>query len=306
MVTGTNESKSGAVNFAVFPKENVEGVASIKVVAINPTNAKLRNLGWDVPEDAEEQKYIFEGVGKDNRPYKFTRIRIMAQIQDLRTKPIIPMDFNITEGLQVTRDNEKCQIIDAFGRTAWATKEEYKNHLIPTYKAGTKADISPDYKGCHGGQERLVKFLFKLLNVTPLQVFNKNLNKFVPSETPGQLTIDSWTDLCAGNVEELKELVAKRPDNCVKVCFGTETTADNKIYQVFMDTFFGNGNLPNRQTGEYDAARKAIDKFFEGNPNSNKRFSAFPVQVISMSADTVEDGMNGSPATDDDSDLPFD
>lgn len=303
MVTGTNESKSGAVSFSVFPKDNVKGVASIKVVAINPDNAWLRLHGWDVPEDAEEQKYIFSGTTKDNRTYCFTRVRFMVQIQDLKDKPIIPMDFNISKELQVTRDNEKCQIIDSYGRTAWATKDEYRAHAIPQYSSGA-ADISKDYKGCHNGQERLVKFLLKLLNVTPLQVFNRETKSFVPSANPGQLTIDHWDKLCEGDVTELKELVSARPDNCVKVCFGTEDTADNKTYQVYLDTFFGNGNMPDRQTGEYAAVRKAIDKFFDNNENSNKRFSAFPVQVIKLNADTVSDGMDNE-SSDDDGDLPF-
>lgn len=303
MVTGTNESKSGAVSFSVFPKDNVKGVASIKVVAINPDNAWLRLHGWDVPEDAEEQKYIFSGTTKDNRPYCFTRVRFMVQIQDLKDKPIIPMDFNISKELQVTRDNEKCQIIDSYGRTAWATKDEYRAHAIPQYSSGA-ADISKDYKGCHNGQERLVKFLLKLLNVTPLQVFNRETKSFVPSANPGQLTIDHWDKLCEGDVTELKELVSARPDNCVKVCFGVEDTADNKTYQVYLDTFFGNGNMPDRQTGEYAAVRKAIDKFFDNNENSNKRFSAFPVQVIKLNADTVSDGMDNE-SSDDDGDLPF-
>lgn len=302
------------------------GVASVNVLAINPDNDKLRKYGWNIPEGAPEPDYVT--VREENgRQVTSTRVRFLVQIQDLDERPVIPMDFWCRPEMLVTAEKvgddgkvkpAKCKIIDNYGRTAWGTREEITAHQVPQYASGP-ANISTPYRACHPGEGELVGFLLKYLNVTPLQIFDRSKQEWVASKNPGRLTIDNWTDICNGNVKELAEYCALEPDNRVKVILGVRTTDDNRTYQTFLDTaYLSNSAFPDRNTGEYASARRAIDKFFRNRTGSPYSFSASPVKEWSVTATQVQDNsaamfdedgnFNGKAmtvASEDDNDLPF-
>ncbi len=285
------------------------GVASVNVLAINPNNDRLRKCGWDIAEDAEEPKYTMM-VERDGKQVKSARVRFLVQIQDFEDKPIIPLDFWIRPDISINKDNTKCKIIDSYGRTAWGTKDEIKSHAVPQYTSGP-ANISTSYRPCHYGEEELVTFLMKYLNVTPLHIFDSSKQRFVESKNPGKLTIDNWQALCNGDVKELVEYVALQPDNRVKVVLGVHSTDNNRTYQTFLNTgYISNNILPDRNTGEYPRARKLIDKYLDGRVDSQHSFSASPVKEWRETATAVEDtvvNLFDDPKTDADTfdDLPF-
>ena len=284
MITNSNSSKTpGEGNFLDVKK--FIGVGSVNVLSINPDNKTLRKYGWSVPENAPEPNYVVT----DSEGKKSARVRFLVQIQDMEEKPIVGMDYWIRPDVVFNRDNTKCKIIDSYGRTAYGTKVEVQAHKVPEYANGP-ANISSDYKPCHVGEEELISFLMKYLNITPLQMWSKVENKFVATKDPGKLTIDNWQKLCNGDVSELKQYISLQPDNKVKVVFGVRTTDDNKSYQTFLSTkYFGNGSIADRNTGEYTAARKAIDEFFKVRPNSPVSFSAAPIKEWSVSATDVKE-----------------
>lgn len=284
MIENVNASKTPSTGEFLDIRKYI-GVASVNVLAINPDNNRLRNYGWSIPDDAAEPTY----VTIDSSGRKSARVRFLVQIQDLEDKPVIAMDFWIRPDPNVTKDGQKCQIIDSYGRTAYGTKAEIKAHQIPQYTSGL-ASIAQDYKICHVGEADIVAFIMKYLNITPLQIFDRTKKDWVPSKNPGRLTIDHWNDLCNGDVTELKEYFGLQPDNRVKTILGIRTTDDNKTYQTFLSsTFIGNGAIPDRTTGEYTAARKAIDKFYESRQDSPYSFSALPVKEWKETATAVED-----------------
>lgn len=325
MIENTNVSKT-ASNGDYADIRKFIGVASVNVLAINPNNDMLRKYGWSIPEGAPEPNYVT--VREENgKQVTSTRVRFLVQIQDLDEKPVISMDFWCRPEMIVTAEKTdengnvkpaKCKIIDAYGRTAWGTKQEITSRKVPQYTSGP-ANISTPYKACHPGEEELVGFLLKYLNVTPLQIFDRNKQEWVPSKNPGRLTIDNWADICNGNVKELAKYCALEPDNRVKVILGIRTTADNKTYQTFLNTtYIGNGAIPDKNTGEYTSARKAIDKFFDTRTDSPYSFTASPVKEWSVTATQVQDNSttmfdeNGdfnenvmTVASEDDGDLPF-
>lgn len=311
MIDNVNASKNApSGDFVEY--EKYVGVASISVKAINPNNAVLRNYGWTIPEDAAEPVYILTKE-RNGVQVETTKIRFLVQIHDLEGKPIVPIDFFINKNTAKS-DKGKFKIIDSFGRTAWATGDEARAHKIPQYTNGP-ASISSDYRPCHPGQEELVKFIAKLLNITPLQIFDRKTGSFVESKNPGHITIDHWDTLCTGDVTELADFVSLQPDNRVKIILGVMTNPDNKTYQTFLNTtFIGNGASVDRNTGEYATARKAIDKFMEGrNPESayTYTYSALPVQVWKNSASDVTDNSsdfddaNSTIVDSNEDDLPF-
>jgi len=298
MVENTNASKNPSTGeYLDIPK--YVGVASVNVKAINPSNAALRKFGWNIPEDAKEPAYV-KYEEKDGRLVPVgARIRFLVQIQDLEDKPIVPLDFRVKPGLYIAEEKRddsgtlikpaKCKVIDAYGRTAWGTKPELKEHKIPQYTNGP-ADISPDYKACGRGQEELVKFLFKYLNITPLKVYDNKTNEYVATKTPGKLTIDNWDAVSTGNVKELCDYVALQPENRVKVILGVQTDDNNRTYQTFIDsTYISNGARVDAATGEFSSARKAIDKFNERSNAESYTFSAAPVKRYTETATEVKD-----------------
>lgn len=260
-----------------------EGVASISILGVNPNKAMLRLHGWPIAEDAEEPKYVT--VNADGK--KSARVRFLVKIEDLDDKPVIPLDFWVRSDIQFNKDQTKCQVIDAYGRTAYGTKSEIQGHLVPQYANGP-ANISQDYKPCHVGEEALVAFLMKFLNVTPLQTFKKETNSWVNTKNPGRLTFDHWGELCNGNVREVQYMLSQQPENRVKVILGIRTTDDNKSYQTFLNTLFiSNGARVDAKTGEYASARKAIDRWAEYHSGST--FSAAPVREWKQTPTEVAD-----------------
>lgn len=309
MIENVNASKMPSNGEFIDVKKYI-GVASVNVLAINPSNEKLRKYGWSIPDDAAEPSYVTT-TERDGKVTQSARVRFLVQIQDLEDKPVISLDFWCRPEVMINKEGSKCKVIDSFGRTAWGTREELKAHKVPVYSSG-EANISTPYKPCHPGEEELVQFLFKYLNITPLQVFDRNKQAWMPSKNPGRLTIDDWAAICNGNIKELGEYLALQPENRVKVVLGLRTTEDNKTYQTFLNTtYIGNGALPDKNTGEYLSARRAIDKYFENRSDSPYSFSAMPVQEWKETASTVVDNSEDvfespSVTVDDDDDLPFD
>lgn len=282
MIENFNATKNSSSENYVETKK-YEGVASINVLAVNPSNNTLRMYGWQIPDDAEEPKY----VTTNNEGKRSARVRFLAQIQDLDDKPVISLDFWVRPEIQFNKDQTKCQVIDSFGRTAYATKAEVQGHLIPQYSNGP-AQIASDYKPAHVGEEALIAFIMKYLNVTPLQMFNRTTNQWTPTKNPGRLTIDHWDRICNGDVSEIEGYIKLQKENRVKVILGIRTTDDNKNYQTFLSsTFIGNGARVDITTGEYASARKAIDRWAEYHSGSS--FSAAPVREWKQTATDVMD-----------------
>ena len=318
MIENFNASKNASSENYVDVKKYI-GVASVNVLAVNPSNSLLRQYGWQIPDGADEPKY----VTTDSEGKPSARVRFLVQIQDLEDKPVIGLDFWIRPEVYFNNDMTKCQVIDAYGRTAWASKTEVQGHKIPQNSNGP-ANISGDYKPSHRGQADLVAFLLKYLNVTPLQTFNKDRNEWVLTKNPGRLTIDNWNALCNGNVREIKDYIALQPENRVKVILGVRTTEDNKTYQCVLigDTksgaFIGNGVRVDALTGEYTSGRKAIEKarkwYDENGKDYPYTYSAMPVREWKQDATDVKDNseMEDLPAfdspeytTENEMDLPF-
>lgn len=288
MITNFNASKDPSNSNFDYDFRKYIGVASVNILAINPDNAKLREYGWNIPEDADEPAYTFV-VERNGKQVKTSRVRFLVKVTDLEEQPVIPLDFWCSQEVQINNEGSKCKIIDSYGRTAWGTKEEVTKNKIPQYTGGA-ANIATPYKMCHRGEEELVTFLFKYLNITPLQVYDRLKGGWVNTKNPGQLTIDNWNAIVNGDIKEIAEYVALQPDNKVKVIFGVKNTDDNRSYQAFLNTgYLGNGSIPDKNTGEYTSARKLIDRYFAGRTDSPYVFDACPVKEWQVTATAVSE-----------------
>ena len=286
MVDNTNQSKTVSNGESSIAK--YIGVASVNILAINPNNEKLRKYGWQIADGSAEPVYSTT-IERNGKKIETSRVRFLVQIMDLDDRPVIPLDFWVHNEYEINKEGTKCKIIDSYVRTAWATKDDVRAKRVPQYSNGP-ASISPQYTLCHVGEETILSFLFKYLNITPFRVFDRAQNQFVPSKNPGRLTIDNWAPLCAGNVSEIAEYVSLQPDNCVKVILGIRTTDENKTYQTFLtDGFLSNGSFVNKDTGEYVQARKLIDAYMSSHENTQNSFEATPVREWKEEASVVRD-----------------
>ena len=206
------------------------GIAPVSVLAVNPTKAELEAIyGRTLEKDIE---YITE-VEKDGVKTKQVRIDFIIATDpiksgiDLKTK----MSFFVRGDFNYNKDASKVQVIDKFGRTAWVTVEQAKNHEIPVYSNGP-ANLDADYRPCLRGEEDLTNFIKTYLNVaSPVTWVD---GKFVPkASTEGcEARLDKVAEYVKGNFSELKGLIKLQPNNKVKVLFGIKSTDDNKQYQT--------------------------------------------------------------------------
>lgn len=287
MIENCNASKNPVE--ANFDIKKFIGVASINILAVNPKNATLNKYGWEVPEGAEEPKYLYTKTNEDGKVTNSVRICFLCQITDIDYKPLVMLNFFCRPDLKINRDGTKVQVIDVYGRTAWATKEEVQNKAIPQYTNGP-ASISTPYKMCHHGEEEIITFLMKYLNVTPFMKFDSVTRVASPNKNPGKLTIDNWAKICAGDMSEIVDYLSRQPDNKLKVVLGVKLTDNNKSYQTFLPgCFLGNGSRVDYTAGEYTNAAKKIKDFAERNGEDGYVWSAKPVTEWKLEANDVQD-----------------
>ena len=217
------------------------GVAPVFINAVNPTKKELEGF-YNTTID-NEPKYLGE-VEVNDKKIPNVRIDFIVTTDEtvvgtaLRTK----ISFFIRNEYRYNRDRTKVQVIDKYGRTAWVTIEQAKNHEIPVYANGL-ANIDKDYRPLYYGEEQLTEFIRAYLGILPVMKYVDNT--WVMREHPEEyeIRLDKIANYFKNDFSELKEIITYQPNNKVKVLFGVRTTDDNKMYQtVFTDMFLKNSN----------------------------------------------------------------
>ena len=140
-----------------------KGVAAFNVVAVNPTKKELEAITGRTIENDPVYK------SKDDNGNDTMRITFYV-----KTDPSAPVNngidlstsfsFMLTKAQKVGSNSGKIQVIDKYGRTAWATKEELASKTVPQYAKGP-ANIDKDYRAACQGEEALVDFLKVWVNI---------------------------------------------------------------------------------------------------------------------------------------------
>lgn len=217
------------------------GIASCKIVAFNPTKEKLSELyGRDITKDPE-----YTGTIKDNDN---NDVQVAYPTFILKTDPdtnngieeFFQARFTIQNRVFTNRDNTKCQVIDEYGRTAWATQDDVKNKKVPTYtKDGVEHpfNISANYRPAFRGEEALTSFLQNYLNIASCQKYVNNEWVMVDNPQDSECRLDHIADYFKGNMSELDDCIKLQPNNKVKVAIGVRTTDDGKQYSTVYTNF---------------------------------------------------------------------
>lgn len=215
------------------------GVAPVYINAVNPTKKELEGLYGTTVEN--EPKYLGE-IDVEGKKVSNVRIDFIVTVDEkvvetpLRTK----ISFFIRNEYRYNRDKTKVQVIDKYGRTAWVTVEQAKNHEIPVYANGP-ANIDKDYRPLYYGEEQLTEFIRAYLGILPVMKYVDNTWVMRDNPEEYEIRLDKIANYFKGDFSELKDIITYQPNNKVKALFGVRTTDDNKMYQtVFTDMFLKN------------------------------------------------------------------
>ena len=286
------------------------GVCPVFVKAVNPNKVeheKLFNTTLD-----EAPVYIQDKEDAEGKSYKNVRISVVLQPDVEKIgfdMPLVTMPLFVTNQKQFGTNSGKYQVVDKYGRFAWATEAEISAKEIPTYNNGKKADISNDYRIAYVGEEDLTNFIKAFLCIPSITKWNNDEKCMVPNndvkpeECECRLELESFEKLFKGDFSEIKDILGLQPNNKVKVCLGVRTDASSgRLYQsVYTKRFISNA------TTNYNSLDKLLQQDIAYAQDHNKVLSTeysaetvheYSVTPTTFSAPSAEAAPSG--------DMPFD
>lgn len=224
------------------------GVAPVTIKAINPNKKEHEELFDTTLEEAPN--YLGTVEDQDGNSFKNARIQLVLQPDTEKIgfeMPLVTMALFIQNRPRVGAVSGKTQVIDKYGRTAWASPEELATHAIPMYSNGP-ADIDKDYRPAYVGEEDLMAFVKAFLCIPDVTVWDDKLKKRVPNTRVKpeecECRFDNLDKLFKGDFSEIKDALGFQPTNKVKILLGVRTdTESGRLYQaVYTKRFLKNSS----------------------------------------------------------------
>lgn len=222
------------------------GVTPVFIKAINPTKAEHEELFNTTLDDAP--KYVTTSEDQDGKSYLNARVQLVLQPDNDKIgfeMPLVTMSLFIQNRPRVGVKSGKTQVIDKYGRTAWASPEELAAHAIPVYSNGP-ADIDKDYRPCYVGEEDLMAFVKAYLCIPDVTTWDESTRKMVPNTRVKpeecECRFDNLDKIFKGDFSEIKDALGFQPTNKVKVLLGVRTDMKTgRLYQtVYTKKFLKN------------------------------------------------------------------
>ena len=285
------------------------GVCPVFVKAVNPNKAEHEKLFNTTLEEAPV--YVQDKEDAEGNSYKNVRISVVMQpdVEKIGFEmPLITMPLFVTNQKQFGAKSGKYQVVDKYGRFAWATEAEISAKEIPTNSNGKKADISNDYRIAYVGEEALTKFIRAFLYIPEITVWDNNEQcrvpntKDKPEECECRLDVETFEKLFKGDFSEIKEILGFQPNNKVKVCLGVRTDANSgKLFQsVYTKKFISNAAT---NYSSLDKMLQADASYAaENNKVLNTEYSAETVHEYSVTPTNFSAAPEAAPS----GDMPFD
>lgn len=285
------------------------GVCPVFVKAVNPNKAEHEKLFNTTLEEAPV--YIQDKEDNNGNSYKNVRISLVLQPDVEKIgfdMPLVTMPLFITNQKQHGANSGKYQVVDKYGRFAWATEEEISAKEIPTYSNGKKADISNDYRIAYVGEEDLTNFIRVFLCIPSITKWDNDEKCMVPNtdvkpeECECRLDVESFEKFFKGDFSEIKEILGFQPNNKIKVCLGVRTDMNSgKLFQsVYTKKFMSNAST------NYNSLDKALQADIayasEHGKTLNTEYSAEAVHEYSVTPTTFSAPSEATPS----GDMPFD
>lgn len=234
-----------------------KGVAPCFIKAVNPNKAEFEKL-FNAQLD-DEPNYVGT-VDIDGTEVPNVRLSFVLQpdVEKIGFE-VGPQNMSmfIQKRPRYNRDQTKVQVIDKYGRTAWVTIEQAKNHEIPVYSNGP-ANLDKDYRPAYVGEAELTDLLKVYLNIPNAMKYVNGA--WVPADNlqDCEARLENIDKLFKGDFSEIVEAVALQPLNKVKVLFGVRTTDDNKQYQAFYTQMFLRNNVSDYSRLDKDVQERKL------------------------------------------------
>lgn len=218
--------------------ERYTGVGLVNIIAVNPDKDELGKIqNRDI---AEEPVYVYPQKTAEDK--NMVRISFITKTTDHEEnngiETIDSINFYLRDQHFFSSKSgvEKVKVIDNYGQTSWVTEEDLKEQNVPLQKNGKKARIIAPFRPMYSGEEELIEFLKKFLNIPEATRYDRDSGEWVPSSDidDAQISLGDMTKYFSGNVSDLKKAVEALKENYVKVLFYVKTTEDNKIYQTIL------------------------------------------------------------------------
>lgn len=276
------------------------GVGAAFVKAVNPNKKEMEALYGREQENEPEYVGTVERDGKDIPNVRISFIT-NPDPEKYGEGILIPHTYFLRREYRYNSDKTKVQVIDKYGRTAWVTIEQAKNHEIPMYSNGP-ANLDKDYRPAFVGEEELTQFLINYLNIPNVMKYDRANNKWYLVDNPqdSECRLDEIEKYFKGDFTELRSAIALQPTNKVKILYGVRTSDDNKQYQ----TTYTRMTLKNSVTdySKLDADVMEMKSRSTSASVAQTEYRVDDFQEYKVEATPITD----STATTESSDLPFD
>lgn len=299
----------GNVTKEVVEFKRYVGICPVSIVTVNPNKKEHESIFNTTLE--EEPTYVQDKEDMNGKSYKQVRISVIFKPEAEIDTNCITMPLFITNQKVHGATSGKYQIVDKYGRFAWATEKEIQNKEIPTYSNGKKADIDSTYRIAFVGEENLTNFIRTFLCIPNVSVWDNESRTMIPNikvkeeECECRLDVEDLEQLFKGNFQGIKEILGYQPTNKMKVCLGVRTDfATGKIYQtVYTRRFFSsNAKSFNSLQKEINAE---IQYANEHGRTINTEYSILPVHEYKVQATNLEQNNVTVSTQVQEDDLPF-
>lgn len=257
-----------------IPSKVHVGVAACTLLGVNPNQNELATKIFGTLEKPAKIEKEPEYIMVDDKQVKTIRIEFFLKVitEDENAPAIIKrVSYFVKNEKYFNKDNSKVQVINAYGDTAWLTKEEFTAKQAPSY--------APDYvlKGMRvalKGEEDLVRFIKKFMNIPNYAIMKPSGEREVnPNPVNCECQLGAIDKYFSGNITEIKEALSLRKTNKVKLLFGAKISDDNKVYQDTYARFPMSYGLRS-----YESLKKNLEKTIEGGGYPKTFFGEFPYE----------------------------
>lgn len=281
------------------------GVAPVFIKAINPNKKEHEELFNTTLEEAPN--YLGTVEDQDGNSFKSARIQLVFQPDNEKIgfeMPLVTMALFIQNRPRVGATSGKTQVIDKYGRTAWASPEELATHAIPVYSNGP-ADIDKDYRPAYVGEEDLMAFVKAYLCIPNVTVWDDNIKKMVPNTKVKpeecECRFDNLDKIFKGDFSEIKDALGFQPTNKVKILLGVRTdTESGRLYQAVYTKRFLRNSSTNLNSLDKEI-QEMIKNAAENGRVLTTEYHVAPVHEYSVAPTNFTPTSEGEPT----SDMPF-
>lgn len=272
------------------------GVAPVFVLGVNPTKQELEKIYNAQLENAPEYVGVVE-VGEDKHKVANVRLDFIIKVDSEKCdgiELISKATFFIRKEARYNRDNTKVQVIDKYGRTAWVTIEQAKNHEIPVYSNGP-ANLDADYRPCYVGEEELTNFIKAYLNIPNVMKYVNEKWVLVDNPADCEARLENIEKYFTGDFSELKNVIALQPNNKVKVLFGVRNTDDGKQYQTIYNQMFLKNNVSDYSRLDKDLQERKANRAYPSTEFETCVLKEYNVEATDFSKPT-DDPFGAAPS----------